>query len=97
MSTTSADIQALIDAKVALIAQIIAQLADLLTNPKPSYSIDQQEVDWSTYQMYLTDMQMKEVDCLKKLYELQNIIAPYQFSSTANVGGYWGTGYGAGY
>lgn len=94
MATTSSDIQALIDAKVALIQQIISNLADLLASPKPSYSIDGQSVSWSEYQSNLVDMQVREVACLKLLYELQNIIQPYQFQSTANAGSFGAYGYG---
>lgn len=93
MSTTSADIQALIDAKVALISSLTTQLASVIANPKPSYNIDGQQVDWNTYQKYLGDLQMNEIDALKKLYELQNIIAPYQYQSGTNSWGLNGWGY----
>ncbi len=93
MSTTSANIQALIDSKVALIATLIAQinnfnllLASVTSSPKPSYSIDNQSVSWTEYLAWLTDgmnklvdQQMKEIEAVERLYHLQNIIQPYQF------------------
>ena len=86
MATTASDISNLIDLKVALIADLISKITLTLAENKPTYNIDGQYVDRNTYLKYLTDMQETEVDCLKKLYELMNLIQPYQFQSATNVG-----------
>ncbi len=90
MATTCADIQSLIDAKVALIGQLITTITTITASPRPSYNIDGQQVDFNSYMKNLTEMQVSEVACLKSLYELQNIICPYQFQSTAIGGNFWG-------
>lgn len=87
MTTTSASIQALIDSKVALIAQIVATITTITASPKPDYSIDGQTVSWSAYLATLVNAQSVETDCLAKLYELQNIDAPYQMQS--RMGGHY--------
>ena len=81
MATTSTDIQALIDAKVTLIGTIISTLSGLIANPRPNYSIGDQTFSWNTYYEMLTNSQAKEVESLKALYDLQNIVAPYQMTS----------------
>jgi len=79
--TDKADIQSLIDSKVALISNLISTLQTIIALPKASYSIDGQEVSWSEYYAMLTNSQKTEVESLMKLYELMNIIKPYMFIS----------------
>lgn len=81
MATTSADIQAIIDSKVALILTIIATITDITASPKPSYSIDGQSVSWESYLGRLVESQRVETECLKTLYQLMNVIEPYSFIS----------------
>lgn len=80
--TSSADIQALIDSKVALLGQIIAILTEITASPKPNYTIDGQSLDWVGYLNGLTAAQKTETDCLKQLYAVQNTVFPYQLQST---------------
>lgn len=81
MSLTSAQLDNLIQSKYDLLQQIIARLLDVTVNPRPSYSIDGQSVDFGSYQSMLFDSQKKEIECLDMLIDLQNKVQPYQFVS----------------
>lgn len=70
--TTSDDLQVQIDAKNALLTSITAQLQVVINaNPKPSYSIDGQEVDWTTYYKFLMELQKNEIASMAALTSLQ--------------------------
>lgn len=87
MSTQSDNIALLIDAKIALLQQITDSLLSLTLSPKLSYDIDGQSVDWSTYQTFLLNLQLKETEALSNLFEMQiKLAGPYQ--RVSRIGGY---------
>jgi len=83
MSTTCEDIQALIDAEVQLIASYITNIADLQLNPRPNYSIDNQNVSWGEFLIHLSNAKKISTQNLNDLYDLKNRICPYQYINQA--------------
>jgi len=79
MSTANANsVQAIIDAKLALLASVTAALADLVANPQPDYSIDGQTVSMTQYQRYLMDLQEREQKVIDALISTKNRFKPWQ-------------------
>ena len=66
--------------QIALIrTQTLTQLEELRTNPKPSYSIDGQNVSWTEYAESL----QQTIDwCDRKLIEAE----PFEFKSEGTTG-----------
>ncbi len=98
MSTplTSAQIQTMIDAKWALIGVIVNNIntannliLQAQTSPKPSYSIDNQNVDWNgfinaqtNYIKVQTENQMREMDAVMLLMgRFANLNLPFMLVS----------------
>lgn len=79
MATGNAEsVQAVIDAKLALLASVTAQLADFIANPQLDYSIDGQSVSATQYQRYLMDLQAAETKAVSDLIQLKNKFKPWQ-------------------
>lgn len=84
MATSSTDIQITIDSTKALLDSTIAAIADLVSNPKVSYSIDGQSVSWNERLSQLNAIVKETDELIRNLIKTQNLLQPYQFQSSGS-------------